>query len=228
MIRRNLKDLGHEVLVYDPALPESVGDVTTCITRSDRVVVATPPQFHYSYALQAVQHGRPFLVEKPLALDPVDSAVLLRLADLNRVSGAVGHIAFHAGYPRTPATSVVAFRAGNNPGYHDVSAWWDIGVHDVAVAVDKIGRPTNIRLDQDFDHYQARLESPLGTAEITGTRTSQTKEWKLVFDGWPWTPYDSPAEPLRTELEWWLDGGSNLDDGHLVVETLWRGDKCSS
>lgn len=190
---------------------------------SDGVIVATPPQFHAEYANLALEFDTPTLVEKPLALDPIDAAFLYTASYLTDTQLAVGHTALFADdYPTDDFTKIRAHRSGNNPGYHGLNAWWDLGVHDVAVCVDQFGRPARIEADISEEVYHVRLYWEERFAELTGNRNSDVKEWWFQFDGMDWTPYDSQTEPLKREVEWWLSGGSNPEQAQLVVETLHR------
>ena len=223
-IHRVLTGLGHELTVCDPTLEDSASRFDA--VRQKAVVIATPPQSHAELCHLAIEYGTPFFVEKPVALDVIDAARIAFQAQNSGIRGAVGHIALHQlGYQKhkypTPK-SVEITRYTKSPGYHGVTAWWDIGVHDVAVCVDLHGRPKKLRVAQDEDSYTAVLWWDDARAVLHGDRTAG-RRWDFTFDGETFTPYDDPGEPLKTELEWWLDGGSNLDDAAVVVETLVRG-----
>lgn len=46
----------------------------------DAIYVATPPSTHMSYALQAIEHGKPVYIEKPMGLDYDECRVVLDAA----------------------------------------------------------------------------------------------------------------------------------------------------
>jgi scyllo-inositol 2-dehydrogenase (NADP+) len=58
----------------------------------DGVVVATPTASHFEAAAYALEHGLHVFVEKPLCLDPAQSA---RLADLARRAGRANQVGYH-------------------------------------------------------------------------------------------------------------------------------------
>jgi predicted dehydrogenase len=214
-IRRALEDLDHEVLVADPAIEGSWTPAGACM-RSEVVVISTPPQWHTRHCLLASEYRTPFLVEKPFTLNPVDAAQIRLLSDGR---GAVGHIALHATGLPDGFEKLRVHRATDSAGRHGIPAWWDLATHDIAVAQHFHGRPHHVELRQGDDWYEATLHWPDAIAELTGTRTGG-KEWMFDFDGQPWSPYDSTVEPLTAELEWFLNGGRNLDEALDVVRTL--------
>jgi predicted dehydrogenase len=57
----------------------------------DAVVVATPTASHYEAALVALEHGLAVFVEKPLCLDPAQSATLAELARQKSKANQVGY-----------------------------------------------------------------------------------------------------------------------------------------
>lgn len=220
-IRRSLHELDCDTVVYDPAHEETVDSPTRLIELSDAVVVATPPQHHAEMVDRCVERQTPFFCEKPFTLNPIDAAWLRLAARLTDTRGAVGYIALHAdGFPEE-ADKIVVRRESDSAGYHNISAWWDIGAHDVAGYCHLFGRPDHIDISQDFDTYHARLTNRRGVADLQGTRRGG-KAWEWLVDGEVWTPYASQKEPLKSELEWWLSGGDNLDLGLAVSETLHR------
>lgn len=221
-IRRVLTELGHDTVVYDPALPETVPTPQELVRISDKVVVATPPQHHVEYVRMAVERQTPFFSEKPFTLNTVDAAVLRFQTRLAYVHGAAGHIALHADNYPSNVYNLRVVHTNRMPGYHNIPAWWDMGVHDVAVAVNLFGRPQSVEVVQGFDWYEARLTFSEGLAELVGHRDSGEKVWEFTVDGETWTPNSSTTEPLKNQMEWWLNGGDNLDEAVVVVETLSR------
>ena len=55
-------------------------------------VVATPAQTHFGIARDILNHGKPVLVEKPLALNAAEARGLVDLAEENGVNLMVGHV----------------------------------------------------------------------------------------------------------------------------------------
>lgn len=221
LIRRALEDLGHDTVVYDPAHPDTMSSANRVCKIADKVVVAVPPQHQASEVNRVLEWGKPFFCEKPFTLNPTDAAFLRMSARMAGVHGAVGYIALHAdGFP-LDADKLIVRRQTESPGYHDVDAVWDLGAHDVAAFVHLFGRPDTVDYQGDRDTYQLRLENKRGVADLQGSRTGG-KLWEYLVDGEHWTPYASKREPLKTEMEWWLDGGDNLNAALTTVETLSR------
>lgn len=228
-LQRATQDVGHEVVWYDPEQRGGMPSVEALLLRTERVIIATPPHLHAQMVDAAIDHRVPFLVEKPLAMNVDDAERLLTRARASGVQGAVNHIALFADglqpFRSTRPRLTEALRTSSNAGYHNIPAWWDIGVHDVAVCVDMYGRPDTVSLVQDFDNYRATLAWPGATAIIQGTRTAHNKRWEIWFGDHGWDAYGDPGrEPLKNLIGWWCAGGDNLDHAVTVVETLERGE----
>jgi predicted dehydrogenase/L-amino acid N-acyltransferase YncA len=75
-----LRELGCEVITYDPVAGGSASSEDAAIGAADAVVVASPSSEHARQAEACVGYGVPALVEKPLALDAPTASRLERLA----------------------------------------------------------------------------------------------------------------------------------------------------
>lgn len=220
---RTLDDLGVETETFDPNQPSTISSYSELLGSVDKVMIASPPEHHFRMVLAAVRKKIPVFVEKPFVLTHRDA---LWIAEQTFSQIHVGHVLLHAeGFQKAKTDDpkrYEAWRAGNNPGYHDVSAWWDLAVHDVAACVDLFGKPTNITSVQTFETYEAWLEWPTKTARLQGSRIHDSKEWKISFDGKAYDPYSEKTEPLLLEVEAFLDGYDNLQHALNVVQTLER------
>ncbi len=78
---RNLKALGHEVLVYDPANTRDVRFERNIYEECEAVVIATPSPFHEAGIRACVERGKHVLVEKPISTAIGLLPDLLRIAD---------------------------------------------------------------------------------------------------------------------------------------------------
>jgi len=79
----NAEKLGHEVVVYDPALPEGtrVKFERNIYEDCDAVVVASPTMFHEQALRACVERGKHVLMEKPIAAQIGALPSLLATAD---------------------------------------------------------------------------------------------------------------------------------------------------
>lgn len=89
-----LRELGHAVVGFDPAVAESAASVEEAIGGADAVVIASPSSLHAEHARAALAAGRPVLVEKPLAADAEAAAVLAREAG-EAIAGVAMNWRFH-------------------------------------------------------------------------------------------------------------------------------------
>ncbi|MGE0045316.1 MAG: Gfo/Idh/MocA family protein, partial [Hyphomonadaceae bacterium] len=128
----------HHVRAFET--PEAL--VAAC----DVVTIASPPTTHAAMARLALDAGKHTLIEKPLAVDPIDGADLVARAAARSVVLAVGHqerLVLEAigllDVPERP-TLIEATRAGPRSGRSaDVSVTMDLMIHDVDVALALIG-----------------------------------------------------------------------------------------
>jgi predicted dehydrogenase len=101
---RNLLDLGHEVVGFDPVASSPHEDVElndtleAAIGRGDAVIVASPNSLHAEHALAALELRKPVLVEKPLAVTVVDAERVTAAAERTGAVCGVGmNLRFHPG-----------------------------------------------------------------------------------------------------------------------------------
>ncbi|MGQ9678550.1 MAG: Gfo/Idh/MocA family protein [bacterium] len=59
------------------------------------IVIATPDNTHHKLASQAIKEGKDVLVEKPMALNPVEAQTMLRLSQKHERILAIGHTALY-------------------------------------------------------------------------------------------------------------------------------------
>jgi predicted dehydrogenase len=98
---RNLVELGHEVIGYDPVSPPPAGSnrapsAEAAIDSAEAVIVASPSSFHATQAHAALERGRPVLVEKPLATSVEDAERVVAEAErADVVAGVAMNLRFH-------------------------------------------------------------------------------------------------------------------------------------
>jgi UDP-N-acetylglucosamine 3-dehydrogenase len=92
----NLRVLGHEVLVYDPASPRDVRFEREIYEKCDAIVIATPSTFHAQGVRACAERGKHMLIEKPIALVDHGLRELLDLAAKNKAVVMMGNnLRFH-------------------------------------------------------------------------------------------------------------------------------------
>ena len=101
---RNLVELGHEVVGFDPApppAPEAVAraeSLDRAIAAAEAVIVASPSSLHAEQALACLERGRHVLVEKPLAVTVAEAERTAEAAErAGVVCGVAMNLRFHHG-----------------------------------------------------------------------------------------------------------------------------------
>jgi len=100
---RNLLELGHEVVGFDPVSAPPAGaaqapSAETAIEASEAVLVASPSSLHAAQSCSALERRRPVLVEKPLATTITDAEQVVAAAARAGVVAAVAmNLRFHPG-----------------------------------------------------------------------------------------------------------------------------------
>ena len=114
--------------------------------RLDAICIVTPVSTHKDLALRALNSGRHVFVEKPLAANGEEAKILAdRAAARNRVL-AVGHLfLFHPGIVHLRdqiaanhlgrLCTMESERVNLGPPASEVDVIWDLGVHDVSIAL---------------------------------------------------------------------------------------------
>lgn len=118
------------------------------------VVVATPDATHFSLALSALESDRHVLVEKPMALQTADAERLVTEAARRELVLAVGHTPlYHSNFARLRAACAAAHgpielrfeRTSRGPAEPTSSVVFDLGPHDLAMAIALLGQPLALR-----------------------------------------------------------------------------------
>lgn len=154
---------------------EAFASLDALLGAVDIVTIASPPSFHGAAARQTLGASKHTLIEKPLATNAADGAVLVKLAADKKLVLACGHqerLVFEAmgllGAPERPS-HIESVREGPWTGRSaDVSVTLDLMVHDLDLALQLIGgKPTRV---------SAKARSEHG-------RTADAIEAQLSFDG---------------------------------------------
>lgn len=126
------------------------GDLGELLGAVDAVIVASPAATHASIARQAVEAGKPVLVEKPFALNTDDAVSVARLAAERKVPVLAGHLlVYHPAVDRLrelvqtgelgKVFYLYGLRVNLGQVRKDENALWSFGPHDVSVALYLLG-----------------------------------------------------------------------------------------
>ncbi|MGH7529947.1 MAG: Gfo/Idh/MocA family protein [Gemmatimonadales bacterium] len=126
------------------------GDVETLLGAVDAVIIAAPAATHAALALQAVEAGKPCLIEKPFALNVGDAEAVARRSAERRVPVLAGHLlVYHPAVERLRALVhggelgrvfyLYGLRMNLGQVRQDENALWSFGPHDVSVALYLLG-----------------------------------------------------------------------------------------
>ena len=196
-ILRDLRSLGHTVIVIEPAPAAAelarVGGATSVITSIDQlpsvegIIVATPASTHASVVTALAGRGVPILCEKPLADSVTDARAMLERAGSRLF---VGHIWCY--HPGVEALAAIA-RSGELGPVHglrttrtnwtsprtDVDSSWNLAPHDLALAQFILGciPAPRFALAEKIDGRCVGLIGILGQPE----KTSADEPW-AVFE----------------------------------------------
>ena len=209
----------------------------------DAVIVATAPSSHTEIAEAAIRAGKPVLCEKPLSLDVASARALREVVKETGGQLLVAHTyLWHPGFEAVAQAAVAArpdrlvSDSGNSgPVRAGVSALWDYGPHDVAMALAIAGVP---------ETASARFESLAGgeswtivlswsdgvVAELhcSNELPERRRRFAAEFD-WGRLEFDDTGlaaqldqRPVSRMLRAFEAGASDVDRGVSVVEVLAR------
>ena len=122
----------------------------------DAIAIATPVSSHFRLAMQALEAGKHVLVEKPIALNSAQAALLVEEADRRDRVLMVDHTFVYHGSVRRIRELVASGQIGKlryfdstrvNLGLfqRDVDVLWDLAVHDLSIMDYLVGKsPTAV------------------------------------------------------------------------------------
>jgi predicted dehydrogenase len=122
----------------------------------EAVVIATPLSSHHALALQALEHGKHVLIEKPMTRTVAEGADLIERAQRYKLVLMVDHTFIYTGAVRRMKEIIDAGELGDlhyldavrvNLGLfqHDADVLWDLAPHDLAILTHLIGeRPKHV------------------------------------------------------------------------------------
>lgn len=207
--------------------------------RPDGVIVASPNGLHLTHGTACLRAGIPALIEKPLADDAANAAILADLSRERGVSVLVGHHRRHSPLVKAAKAAIDAGRLGR---LATVSAqFWLVkpdDYYDAAWRRQAGGGPTLINLIHDIDllrHFCGEIVHVQATESnaIRGFEVEDTSAVILGFEGgalgtvsisdtvaapWSWelTAGENPAYP-QTPMACYMLGGTQ---GSLSIPDL--------
>ncbi|WP_229668713.1 Gfo/Idh/MocA family protein [Edaphobacter acidisoli] len=110
----------------------------------DAIAIATPVSTHYELALQALEHGKHVIVEKPMTSTSEQASHLIEEARRRKLTLLVDHTFVYTGAVRKIKEIVSSGELGDVLYYdstrinlglfqRDVDVIWDLAVHDLAI-----------------------------------------------------------------------------------------------
>jgi predicted dehydrogenase len=206
-ILRDLNSLGCEVPVVarseasrdrakEGAAAEIVSD-TSDLTDVDGIVVSTPTITHAEVVGEALEHGVPVYVEKPLTAD-VESARRLAAAAPERLF-VMDKWRYHPGVAELariarseelgPVVGIYARRVTLGHHHSDVNTVWIHAPHDLTIALEVLGEVPRPRVavaelvDGEVNGLTAILgESPWMALEVSALAPGHRRELRLVCE----------------------------------------------
>lgn len=172
----------------------------------DFVVVTTPASTHYSLVSKLIRAGKSVLVEKPLTMSHNEANELIDLAYRERVTLLTGHTyLYNSAYRYIKGLIksgrfgkihyVYGERMGLGPIRNDASCLWDLGVHDVSMALDLMGDlPDNkaattikfIKKDSDASDfasfYLSYNDNTIFSFNVSWYSPYKVRLWTIVCD----------------------------------------------
>jgi predicted dehydrogenase len=140
----NPERLAHVHNLY-PAIETTTNYLDLVVdTRIDAIVIATPAFTHFELGMEVLRAGKHVLIEKPLAETSDQAARLIVEAGRHHCVLMVNHTFIFTSAVRKMRELVAnngvgdifyydAVRANLGPHRHDVSAIWDLAVHDLTI-----------------------------------------------------------------------------------------------
>lgn len=231
-------DIDEENLVTacEPYSIKKYRDYREMVDEVDGIMVSTPTIYHHEITRFFLEHKKHVLVEKPIT-DTVEHAdELIKLADVNRVTLAVGHlerfnpaVEYIQSIVKRPLFIEVQRLGPFSPRSLDVDVIMDLMIHDLDIilqwdhsGIKQINASGVPIISDKIDIANVRLQfnSKL-VANVTASRVSQKKTRKLrVFQR---NNYISLDYKKRRVKKFELNNGNIIEDIPVIqeIEPLW-------
>jgi predicted dehydrogenase len=231
-------DINEENLVTacEPYSIEKYRDYREMLEEVDGVMVSTPTIYHHEITRFFLEHKKHVLVEKPITNTVEHADELIKLAGLNRVTLAVGHlerfnpaVEYIQSIVKRPLFIEVQRLGPFSPRSLDVDVIMDLMIHDLDIilqwdhsGIKQINASGVPIISDKIDIANVRLQfnSKL-VANVTASRVSQKKTRKLrVFQK---NNYISLDYKKRRVKKFELNNGNIIEDIPVIqeIEPLW-------
>jgi predicted dehydrogenase len=145
------------------------GEVPALLEAVEAVIVASPAATHATVARQAIEAGKPVLVEKPFALSGRDAEAVAKLAEQRGLPVLAGHLlVYHPAVEKLREMVqqgelgrvfyLYGLRVNLGQVRTDENALWSFGPHDVSVALYLLGEEPVRVAAQGKSYLQPAIE----------------------------------------------------------------------
>ncbi|HEY7195379.1 MAG TPA: Gfo/Idh/MocA family oxidoreductase [Gemmatimonadales bacterium] len=145
------------------------GEVPALLEAVEAVIVASPAATHATVARQAIEAGKPVLVEKPFALSGRDAEAVAKLAEQRGLPVLAGHLlVYHPAVEKLREMVqqgelgrvfyLYGLRVNLGQVRKDENALWSFGPHDVSVALYLLGEEPVRVAAQGKSYLQPAIE----------------------------------------------------------------------
>jgi len=136
----------------------------------DAIVIATPVSTHFPLGMEALEHGKHLLMEKPMTATTEQAEVLIETAEKKNLVLMVDHTFIYTGAIRKIKEIVDSGELGEiyyfdsvriNLGLfqHDVNVIWDLAPHDVAIMDYLLGKKPEAISATGVAHFDEGIEN---------------------------------------------------------------------
>jgi predicted dehydrogenase len=136
----------------------------------DAIVIATPVSSHFSLGMEALEHGKHLLLEKPMTATSEQAEVLVEMANRKNLTLMVDHTFIYTGAVRKIKEIISSGELGDiyyfdsvrvNLGLfqHDINVIWDLAPHDVSIMDFLLSRPAKTVSAIGVAHFDNDIEN---------------------------------------------------------------------
>ena len=199
----------------------------------DAIDIVAPTNFHFELAMNAIEKGKHFFIEKPLCSTVQEAYAILSSAKKRQIKGQVGFVerfnpAFTSlnGHEISPKFIEAHRMSVFNPRGTDVSVVLDLMIHDLDILLKLVDAPVYkiyangvAVLSETEDIANARIEFENGTvANITASRISMKPMRKFrLFQPDAYISMDFLDK--KTEIIRLLDSNESTCENLMELET---------